>query len=67
MTVAYHEAGHVVVGWFLEHTDSLLKVSIIPWGKGLTYAQCLPREQHLYIQEQLFDRMCAMLGSHLAD
>ena len=43
MMVAYHEAGHVVVGWFLEHTDPLLKVSIIPWGKGPAYAQCLPR------------------------
>merc|ERR1719201_1837537 len=34
-TVAYHEAGHAVVGWFLEHADPLLKVSIIPRGKGL--------------------------------
>ena len=62
MTVAYQEAGHVVAGWFLEHTDPLLKVSIVPRGKGLGYAQCLPREQYLYTWEQLFDRMCAMLG-----
>ena len=27
-TVAYHEAGHAVVGWFLEHADPLLKVSL---------------------------------------
>ena len=32
-TVAYHEAGHAVCGWFLEHADPLLKVSIIPRGK----------------------------------
>ncbi|KAI8873881.1 ATP-dependent metallopeptidase Hfl, partial [Ramicandelaber brevisporus] len=39
-TVAYHEAGHAVVGWFLEHADPLLKVSIIPRGVGaLGYAQ----------------------------
>ncbi|XP_040092401.1 AFG3-like protein 1 [Oryx dammah] len=63
MTVAYHEAGHAVVGGFLEHTDPLLKVSIVSRGKGLGYAQCLPREQYLYTREQLFDRMCAMLGS----
>ena len=67
MTVASHEAGHAVVGWFLEHADPLLKVSIVPWGKGLGYAQCLPREQYLYTQEQLFDRMCAMLGGRVAE
>ncbi|XP_061255426.1 AFG3-like protein 1 [Bos javanicus] len=67
MTVAYHEAGHAVVGWFLEHTDPLLKVSIVPQGKGLGYAQCLPREQYLYTREQLFDCMCAMLGGRVAE
>merc|ERR1719436_2045998 len=61
-TVAYHEAGHAVVGWFLEHADPLLKVSIIPRGKGLGYAQYLPKEQYLYSTEQLFDRMCMTLG-----
>ena len=53
MMVAYHEAGHAVVGWFLEHADPLLNVSIVPWGKGLGHAQCLPREQYLYTREQL--------------
>lgn len=39
-TVAYHEAGHAICGWFLEHADPLLKVSIIPRGVGaLGYAQ----------------------------
>ncbi|XP_073651717.1 uncharacterized protein [Tursiops truncatus] len=66
-TVAYREAGHAVVGWFLEHADPLLKVSIVPRGKGLGYAQCLPREQYLYTREQLFDRMCAMLGGRVAE
>ncbi|XP_066493685.1 mitochondrial inner membrane m-AAA protease component AFG3L1-like [Tiliqua scincoides] len=65
--VAYHEAGHAVVGWFLEHADPLLKVSIIPRGKGLGYAQYLPREQFLYTQEQLLDRMCMMLGGRVAE
>ena len=67
MTVAYHEAGHAVVGWFLEHADPLLKVSIVPRGKGLSYAQCLPREQYLYTRERLFDRMCTMLGGCVAE
>lgn len=66
-TVAYHEAGHAVVGWFLEHADPLLKVSIIPRGKGLGYAQYLPKEQYLYSKEQLFDRMCMTLGGRVAE
>ncbi|XP_072527942.1 mitochondrial inner membrane m-AAA protease component AFG3L1 [Salminus brasiliensis] len=66
-TVSYHEAGHAVVGWFLEHADPLLKVSIIPRGKGLGYAQYLPKEQYLYTREQLFDRMCMMLGGRVAE
>ena len=66
MTGANHKAGHVV-GGFLEHTDPLLKVSIVPRGKGLGYALCLPREQYLYTREQLFDLMCAMLGGRVAE
>nr|XP_057944722.1 AFG3-like protein 1 isoform X4 [Doryrhamphus excisus] len=66
-TVAYHEAGHAVTGWFLEHADPLLKVSIVPRGKGLGYAQYLPKEQHLLTQEQLYDRMCMMLGGRVAE
>lgn len=66
-TVAYHEAGHAVAGWFLEHADPLLKVSIIPRGKGLGYAQYLPREQYLYTTEQLLDRMCMTLGGRVAE
>ena len=66
-TVAYHEAGHAVAGWYLEHADPLLKVSIIPRGKGLGYAQYLPKEQYLYTTEQLFDRMCMTLGGRAAE
>ncbi|KAM9321702.1 mitochondrial inner membrane m-AAA protease component AFG3L2 isoform 2-T2 [Pholidichthys leucotaenia] len=66
-TVAYHEAGHAVAGWFLEHADPLLKVSIIPRGKGLGYAQYLPKEQYLYTKEQLMDRMCMTLGGRVSE
>ncbi|XP_062915551.1 AFG3-like protein 2 [Mobula hypostoma] len=66
-TVAYHEAGHAVAGWFLEHADPLLKVSIIPRGKGLGYAQYLPKEQYLYSKEQLHDRMCMTLGGRVSE
>ena len=65
-TVAYHEAGHAVAGWFLEHADPLLKVSIIPRGKGLGYAMYLPKEQYLYTTEQLFDRFSFVLLKYLS-
>lgn len=66
--VAYHEAGHATVGWFMEHTDPLLKVSIIPHGSAaLGYAQYQPRDQYLYTREQLMDRMCMTLGGRIAE
>lgn len=66
--VAYHEAGHAVAGWFLEHADPLVKVSIVPRGvAALGYAQYLPKEQFLYQTEQLFDEMCMALGGRAAE
>ncbi|XOV91886.1 MAG: ATP-dependent zinc metalloprotease FtsH [Bacteroidota bacterium] len=66
--VAYHEAGHAVAGWYLEHADPLVKVSIVPRGvAALGYAQYLPKEQFLYQTEQLFDEMCMALGGRAAE
>ncbi len=66
--VAYHEAGHAVVGWFLEHADPLVKVSIVPRGvAALGYAQYLPKEQYLYTTEQMIDQMCMALGGRAAE
>ena len=66
--VAYHEAGHAVAGWFLEHADPLVKVSIVPRGiAALGYAQYLPKEQFLYQTEQLIDEMCMALGGRVAE
>jgi cell division protease FtsH len=66
--VAYHEAGHAVAGWFLEHADPLVKVSIVPRGvAALGYAQYLPKEQFLYTSEQLNDEMCMTLGGRVAE
>ncbi|CAF1688723.1 unnamed protein product, partial [Adineta ricciae] len=65
--VAFHEAGHAVCGWFLQHAEPILKVSIIPRGKALGYAQYMPKEQYLYTKDQLFDRMCVMLGGRVAE
>ncbi|MCO6495089.1 MAG: ATP-dependent zinc metalloprotease FtsH [Bacteroidetes bacterium] len=66
--VAYHEAGHAVAGWFLEHADPLVKVSIVPRGiAALGYAQYLPKEQFLYRTNQLLDTMCMALGGRASE
>lgn len=44
-----------------------MQLSIIPRGKGLGYAQYQPKEQYLFTREQLFDRMCVMLGGRVAE
>ncbi|GBF88226.1 ATP-dependent zinc metalloprotease FTSH mitochondrial-like protein [Raphidocelis subcapitata] len=67
-TVAYHEAGHAVVGWFLRYAEPLLKVSIVPRGTAaLGFAQYLPNENLLLTKEQLLDRVCAALGGRAAE
>jgi len=66
--IAHHEAGHAVCGWFLEHADPLLKVTIIPRGGGaLGFAQYLPKELQMYTAEQLMDMMCMTLGGRAAE
>lgn len=66
--VAYHEAGHAIVGWFLRYAQPLLKVSIVPRGiAALGYAQYLPKEQFLYQSEQLLDEMAMTLGGRAAE
>ena len=67
-TVAYHEAGHAVVGWMLEHAEPLLKVSIVPRGSAaLGFAQYLPNENLLATTQQLTDMMCMTLGGRAAE
>jgi len=66
--VATHEAGHALCGWLLEHTDALMKVSIVPrTNHNLGYAQTVPSDLKLYTKEQLFDRMCMALGGRVAE
>ena len=66
--VAYHEAGHAVAGWFLEHSNPLLKVTIIPRSKGsLGFAQYLPDELSLYSKESLIDYIKVALGGRIAE
>ncbi|KAL2250504.1 UNVERIFIED_CONTAM: ATP-dependent zinc metalloprotease FTSH 8, mitochondrial [Sesamum indicum] len=67
-TVAYHEAGHAVAGWFLEHAEPLLKVTIVPRGTAaLGFAQYVPSENLLMTKEQLFDMICMTLGGRAAE
>ena len=67
-TVAYHEAGHAIAGWNLEHADPLLKVTIVPRGKGsLGFAQYLPKDVALHTKEQLIDMVCMALGGRAAE
>ncbi|KAJ8533193.1 hypothetical protein K7X08_016082 [Anisodus acutangulus] len=67
-TVAYHESGHAVTGWFLEHAEPLLKVTIVPRGTAaLGFAQYVPNENLLMTKEQLFDMTCMTLGGRAAE
>ncbi|MFY8129101.1 MAG: ATP-dependent zinc metalloprotease FtsH [Chitinophagaceae bacterium] len=66
--IAYHEAGHAVCGWFLEHAHPLLKVTIVPRGTAaLGYAQYTPKEQYLYNTDQLTHDICMTLGGRAAE
>ncbi|XP_050399580.1 paraplegin [Patella vulgata] len=66
--VAYHESGHALVGWLLEHTDALLRISIVPRTNSmLGFAQYRPSDQKLYSEEELFERMCMALGGRAAE
>lgn len=66
--IAYHEAGHAICGWFLEHAYPLLKVTIVPRGvAALGYAQYTPREQYLYDTDQLMDQICMTLGGRASE
>jgi len=66
--IAYHESGHAICGWFLEHAYPLLKVTIVPRGvAALGYAQYTPKEQYLYNTDQLFDQICMTLGGRASE
>ncbi len=66
--IAYHEAGHAVCGWYLEHASPLVKVTIVPRGVGtLGYAQYLPKERYIEREEEILDRICMTLGGRAAE
>jgi cell division protease FtsH len=66
--IAYHEAGHAICGWYLEHASPLVKVTIVPRGIGtLGFAQYLPKEENITRTEQLLDRICMTFGGRAAE
>lgn len=66
--IAYHESGHAVAGWFLEHAHPLVKVTIVPRGvAALGYAQYLPKEMYIRNTDHLMDDMCMTLGGRAVE
>ena len=65
-TIAYHEAGHAIISWLLEHAAPLVKVTIVPRGQSLGAAWYLPEERQIVRTEQMLDEMCATLGGRAA-
>ena len=65
--ISFHESGHAIVSWLLEHASPLVKVTIVPRGKALGSAWYLPEERNLTTTEQLLDEMSAALGGRAAE
>ena len=65
--IAYHEAGHATVSWLLEHSNPLIKVTIIPRGKALGAAWYLPEERYVTTRQQLIDDIASTLGGRAAE
>ncbi|CAF1299242.1 unnamed protein product, partial [Didymodactylos carnosus] len=67
-TVAYHESGHVLVGWLLKTTCLPLKVTIVPrTGPALGFAQYMPKDKKLLHEEEFDEDLCVMLAGRVAE
>jgi len=65
--IAFHEAGHAVSSWFLEHANPLVKVTVVPRGQSLGAAWYMPNERNLTTKEQMLDEIAATLGGRAAE
>ncbi|QJD85878.1 ATP-dependent zinc metalloprotease FtsH [Cohnella herbarum] len=66
--VAYHEAGHTIAGFFLEHADTVHKVTIIPRGRAGGYVIMLPKEDRMLVTKQeLLDKVTGLLAGRAAE
>jgi cell division protease FtsH len=66
--VAYHEAGHAVIGHYVQHAETVHKVTIIPRGMAGGYTVTLPKEDRYFMTKQeMLDRICGLLGGRVAE
>lgn len=66
--IAYHEAGHVICSWYLEHASPLQKVTIIPRGNSaLGYTQYLHSNNYLLTNLQLYDKIIMIMGGRVSE
>jgi cell division protease FtsH len=66
--IAYHEGGHAVLAYALEHADPVHKVTILPSGMALGVTQQLPlEERHIYTQPYIEDSLVVRLGGRIAE
>lgn len=66
--VAYHESGHTVVGYYLEHADQVHKVTVVPRGNAGGYTVMLPKEDRYFMTKpELLDKITGLLGGRVAE
>ena len=66
--VAYHEAGHAVIGIKVEGANEVQKITIIPRGSAGGYNLMLPKEEtYLSTKRELLDSICGLLGGRVAE
>jgi cell division protease FtsH len=67
LRIAYHEAGHATVSWFVKHANNLVKVTIIPRGNSLGLALYLPTERQITTEKHMKDEICVSIGGRAAE
>ena len=65
--IAYHEAGHTLVGWLLPDASPVLKVTVIPRGQALGLTWNLPDERVIQSRDQLMAELCVLMGGRAAE
>ena len=66
-TIAIHEAGHATISWFLQYSNPLVKVTIVPRGNALGANWYMPEERPVTTKEELLDQICGLLGGRAAE
>ncbi|MCY9592441.1 ATP-dependent metallopeptidase FtsH/Yme1/Tma family protein [Paenibacillus chitinolyticus] len=69
-TVAYHESGHAIIGYYAENADMVHKVTIVPRGRAGGYVMMLPKEgedRMMQTKNELLDKVTGLLGGRVAE